>query len=449
MPQLHAMAIPLIDAPYAPEWWATASASLLIGAFFIAGYFMAGEFFQNAQAKSLAKHETYELAVSIILIMTVVGLMYAWGVISSELSQSTLAPGGQRILVSGTCQESEKIYPTTGARGRDHPENVMYASADWFLGCQPGGRQNLQNYDHQKNQSVYAPLGRGIMLTEMMNQYFSLLSLEMILGPISTFGVSAFLPEATLSHFDVSMAPNAGLGPISEALIVVTDLIGVGIGAIIMQKLLLVFIHQNVLVVFLPLGLACRGVPFLRKTGSTIIAMCLVLYFIYPLSIWINQQIYFSIENKLINWANYASLAEICQIAAGQSSSNLQTRIGDGYEDYTRAGESAGRELAGGGGGGRILPWGWLQSLWNSFRSAFGTVAEYMILYPFAWLTGPVLPVNFFFEALVDMITVSMQIFVLNLLFLVSSILMCVTVFKDLSLAIGGEPRIFGMSKLV
>jgi hypothetical protein len=50
---------------------------------------------------------------------------------------------------------------------------------------------------------------------------------------------------------------------------------------------------------------------------------------------------------------------------------------------------------------------------------------------------------------LADQITNSMQWFALNLLFLVNTLLMCVTLFRDFSLAMGGEPRIFGMSKLV
>lgn len=443
--------IPLIDHAYAPEWWTTATAALMIGVFFVAGYYMSGELFQLPEAKSMARQEAYELAVSIMLIMFVLASMYAWGVIAGDFTRTTIGGPGSAAAVSGACPEGLKLYPDTPA----HPENRMYQSVDWFLGCEPGGMENLtiiqQQYNSKVHTSFYAPIGRGVMLNEMMNQYVSLITLEMLLGPVSTFGVSAFLPEATLTHFDISMAPNAGLGPISEAMIVVTDLVGVGIGTIVMQKLLLQFIHQNVLVIFLPLGLAARGVPFLRKTGSTIIAVCLVLYFIYPLTLWINQGVYFGIQGKLINWANYASLAEICQARAGIGDGDYQDMVANNFQDYMKEGERLGAELTddgGSGAGGNFLPWSLLKNFWNSFMASFAQVAKYMF-WNWGWLTGPILPVNYFFEALVDIITVSMQIFVLNLMFLVTSILFCVTVFKDVSGAIGGEPRIFGLSKLV
>ncbi len=74
-------------------------------------------------------------------------------------------------------------------------------------------------------------------------------------------------------------------------------------------------------------------------------------------------------------------------------------------------------------------------------------VGKYLLHPGFA--AGPSLPVDFFYTVLVDQITVSAQWFVLNLLFLVNTLIITITLFRDISLAIGGEPRIFGMGKLV
>jgi hypothetical protein len=442
--------IPLVDKQFAPEWWAMASAALLISVFFVAGHYMIGELFQMPESKSLAKQELYELGVSIFLIIFILATMMSWGWIAHDITLSSLEPNGKTPVI-GNCTENERYY---NASDPAHPENLMYRGADYFLGCEPLGSESVddisKSYDPKTMKSFYEPVGRGVLLTEMMNQYISLISLEMMLGPISTFGVSWFLPEAIVTRFDISVSPMAGLTPISEALIIVTDLVGVGVGTVLMQKLLLLFIHQNVLVIFLPLGLAARGVPFLRKTGSTIIAVCMVLYFVYPLTLWLNQQVYFGIQDKLINWANYASIAEICQVKSGESAQAFQDRITTSLQDYMATGAEVGSDFSdsGGSGDGAILPWSTLKSFFSSLFGNLWEIVKFMFT-PWNWALGPMLPVNYFFEALVDMMTVAMQIFVLNMLFLVNSIIICVTIFRDLSLAIGGEPKIFGISKLV
>ncbi len=449
--------LPLVNAPYAPEWWQTALAALMIGAFFVAVSFMAGEFLMLPSAKSVAKQEAYELAVSGILIMLVMGLMMAWGIMASgfvptKLQQSEL--GSPSVMLR--CPETEAQYGVADAR---HPENLLYASANFFLGCEPAAGKSVEDIqvDYGKGgyTSYYGPVGSsGVLLPELMNQYVGLLSLEMLLGPVSTFGTSFYTPEALITSFSVNIQPNAGLAPISEITIAITDLIGVGVGTVVMQKILLLFIHQNVLVIFLPLGLALRGVPFLRKTGSTIVAICLILYFVYPLTIWINQQIYFSMQHKLINWADYSSIAQICQLKQGESLGEYQERVKNDVAAYYAKGTEIGSKAAGGAQGRRVLPYGMLESFWESTKSNVGLVAEYLfgdflLLRPMWVMGGPVLPTTYLFEQLVDILTVSTQALVLNLFFVANSILISFTLFRDVSLAIGGEPRIFGISKLV
>ena len=53
------------------------------------------------------------------------------------------------------------------------------------------------------------------------------------------------------------------------------------------------------------------------------------------------------------------------------------------------------------------------------------------------------------FKALDSLVMEAMQFTVLVLLFMVIEIIITMTLLKDFSLLIGGEPRVFGMSKLV
>ena len=93
------------------------------------------------------------------------------------------------------------------------------------------------------------------------------------------------------------------------------------------------------------------------------------------------------------------------------------------------------------------LPISQEQALLRAFTDNSQLVGIYLIN-PGSIL-GPILPVDTLYMSLVDQITVSAQWFVLNLLFLINTLVISITIFRDVSLAIGGEPRIFGLSKLV
>ncbi len=494
---------------FAPNWWPLTLAGLGVGIGFTALLFMIGEAGNFPSIKSFAKAELYELGASVLIVVIVVGALVSLGMMSKNILGGSINGAGAGLV--GYCEESCRLYPVAGntdpatcpaasdpavKAGMDnaaatHPENMLYADADWFLGCMPSadirqlelsGEGGLQfgkfgdkQYVFDQAQQAYAatntPDGvgksKGVMATHLMNIYINLFSLEFMLGPISTFGVSGYAPEALLSSISLDIAPNAGLTPISEATIMLTDLIGVGLGSVFMQKVLLQFIHQNGLALFLPLGLGFRGIPMLRKTGSTIVAAALVMYFVFPVSIWINQQVYASLQNPahpvMQSWANYQTALQICQPLPGETAQQFRDRVqgqlaGQYQKDNKSLLDTISEILFGPskppGPSGEVdnsktvtLPSSQQQSLWNSLKTNFGIIQRYVLNYAFA--LGPILPVNYFFEALVDEISNSMQWFALSLLFLVNTIIICVTLFRDLSLAMGGEPRIFGMGKLV
>ncbi|MDE1798222.1 MAG: hypothetical protein KGH63_02345, partial [Candidatus Micrarchaeota archaeon] len=231
--------------------------------------------------------------------------------------------------------------------------------------------------------------------------------------------------------------------------------------------------------VFLPLGLGFRGVPFLRKTGSTIIAAALVMYFVFPTTIWINQQVYAALNNPqhpvLQPWANYPDAIALCQRLPGEDQAAYVQRVqsvlapqfvqgasGSGgaaagpwkndvldyfYNTFFKPAGTGAPAAETDASGNVGLPVSQQRALAQSLDKNFNIIHQYVL--NFGWILGPVLPTNYFFEALVDQISNSMQWFVLSMLFLVNTLIMSVTLFRDISLAIGGEPRIFGMSKLV
>ncbi|VVB56474.1 Uncharacterised protein [uncultured archaeon] len=473
--------LPLVNQRdiFVPNWLSLSMVALALSIGLIALLFMAGEAFNLPNVRSFARQEVYALAVSVLLIVLVLSGLYAYGQFAERVTSSSLVPGTP--IVSGFCNDSLSIYPVNSS----NPENKLYADVDWFLGCMPTGEHGKYELLNESvalpyNASAVSPYSaaqwkdgssKGVMVGHLMNIYIGLFTLELPLGTISTFGVSAYLPEPLVSSISLDFAPHAALSPISEATITITDLIGVGVSTLIMQKILLQFIHQNAIAVFLPLGLGFRAIPFLRKTGSTIIALTLALYFVFPLTIWINQQVYFGLQGGIVNgqyqhpvisdWTNYHTLLQACvpQTPAERENPQLvidrvQRDIAQPYAANASDVEKALREKIYGSAKNAqgqtvsiYMPTSQANALIEALKNNGQLVTTYL-LHP-AFALGPSLPVDFFYSALVDQITVGAQWFALNLLFLVNTLIITITLFRDISLAIGGEPRIFGMSKLV
>lgn len=481
------------SANFVPEWWQLCAVGLGIGIGFISLTFAIGHALNLPTVKAFARQEVYEALTTVIILSVVIAALMAYGIFSKNIVLSAMTESqadGDVPIYAGYCSEMRHLYDTSDAQ---HPENALFATADWFLGCMPisadSGRLTPEKKDEfdeilreLDNREIYGQThssywdelenitdrDKGVMLGHMMNTYVSLLTLEFILGPVSTFGVSAYATEALVSTPQINFAPNAGLTPISEALIMLTDLTGMGLVVLFVQKVLLQFFHQNALQVFLPLGVAFRGIPFLRKTGSTIIVAALVMFFIFPMTIWMNQQIYFNMlenpQSSLIDWTDYQSMVELCQVHREPLTGEYETRaeftdrvegqMVDPHIDSTKGimGTFI-RDVFGAdmrhpeSSDENSLPNKQFSIISESFFQNLVMVFDYTSHVGF--LFGPVLPVDFLFEAMVDQFTTAMQFFVLNLLFLVNTIIICLTLFKDLSIAIGGEPRIFGMSKLV
>ncbi|MCL6089054.1 MAG: hypothetical protein M1530_02715, partial [Candidatus Marsarchaeota archaeon] len=193
--------LPLVDssALFVPNWLAICAVALALSAGLVALAFMGGEAFNLPNVRSFARQETYELATSIIIILAVVGGLMAFGVFSQNVAGSVLTSGGSSPVV-GYCADTQNIYPVLGAAGARNPENALYATADWFLGCMPTSAQGKYENLADANLLVYDPnapshweaaqwrdgASKGVMVSHLMNIYIGLFSLEFMLGPIST-----------------------------------------------------------------------------------------------------------------------------------------------------------------------------------------------------------------------------------------------------------------------
>ena len=107
----------------------------------------------------------------------------------------------------------------------------------------------------------------------------------------------------------------SGLGPLIYA-------VAVGLLATYAQRAMLTFAQNNMLTVFLPLGIMARSFPLTRKMGGTIIAMALALYFVYPLTLVLSDQVY-----RYTGINEDPSSSYVDNIAGGEGGESINTLV--------------------------------------------------------------------------------------------------------------------------
>jgi len=286
---------------------------------------------------------------------------------------------------------------------------------------------------------TYAELYLETMFTRLLNAYTTMLGFEVIIGLLSTLGIGIMFPEGVLWGVSLGVTPLAGLQMISNAQILLVDTVGMALASIVAQQALLQFIKDTMLKFFLPLGLVFRAFPISRKLGSTVIAISIVAYFVFPMTLMLNSYMLSNYEPTRI--FTYRSIEDICA-------------------NYGTPG--AGQAAADQGTGARNAYYGsWnSQEYWKSFaltkegaeeavirtNNLISTVGKYvwsmMSLQPklylasmYDWMLGEIIPVA--------------QFFAFTFMLLVVDIIICITIFRDLSMSMGGEYDLMGISKII
>ncbi|VVB58195.1 Uncharacterised protein [Candidatus Anstonella stagnisolia] len=448
--------------------WFVAPALLVCIGFTVLAY-MAGEAMEMPTIKAFAKNEVLELGNTIVIFVFIVAALGAFSLAAERMYPNITYTNtsGEQLAHNGECGY---YY--------DDPQNplhkpTMFSMADYFLGCQP-------YWDaHQTGDG-------GVLLPRLVEIYGSLMQLETILGILSTLGAQVNLPQASIMLPSVSISFHAGLTVVSEAHTVIVDMIGLSIVTVVGQKVLLEFVYASVLKYFLPFGILLRAIPITRKTGSTVIAVCLVFYFVYPASIMINKYIFdtyvtmgtyapgdthaeqmpYTMIGKRVDFIEYQNALQMCQAAQTEDPAAIE-KLWDKWGGAVDSLEKTKNEIY-------FTPSGDVLDNTPSYKGVERAGFKQRFLYSFLGVVNAVFNVDkigglfaafmpaqlgavfgppalgtYFYDAITDELTVATQFLTWNFIFIVISIVITLTLFKDISMAIGGETRIFGITKLV
>ncbi|MEM4348517.1 MAG: hypothetical protein QXN37_03025 [Candidatus Anstonellaceae archaeon] len=430
--------------------------------------FMAGEFFSNPPLKAFAKGEASELIVSAIVLLLAF-LLATPGGIFDIVAEGFILHG---VPPDRVCPEwAAKHGPFTN--GKWSNGNLAYAQADYFLGCRP-----------QLIFSFYPIVAEGVILNKLILGYNALMLNEFVIGLLSTLSTGFSLPILyPFMKLDVSLAPWIAMVPLNDVHTALVDILGATIASVMAQKLLLTFIEETALSVFLPFGLVLRAFPLTRKTGSTIIAVVFAAYFVYPITILINQQIWEMIANPqpqpggpkcltndqpcntdseccslncrnkpssqtkvcaspLTDFSEYSSIFSICYGKSPDEVNRILEQQARRQEEnfldiYARGSASSGQ---------------WtkteqrVKEAWEEIKRRGALILRDWDAFLFPHPKKASIAVMKLVEVVV---TDVMHFTMVTILFLVNEIIITLTLMKDFALLIGGEPRVFGISKLV
>ena len=415
-----------------------------------------------------------------------------------------------KIAPNMTCPEWLALHgdyqPATGTFQNG---SVAFAQAHYFIGCRvdPWTFVVAPSWGELKtiyNNVVGIPganqeyTGKGIMMPRILSGYVHLMYFETLLGFLSTvdFGFGHPMGQPFMWLNIGGFTPLIGLNLVSEANIFVVDALAAAWSGFAAQKMLLQFVEASVLAYFLPLGLFLRALPFTRKTGSTIIAVVFAAYFVYPTAILVNQRIFFAINDPqppvgsnllrvgeqctnssecasglcrtvalsgslgvskcispLTDFNEYGSVFQVCR-----ENSDPETMYADWNESVAKqkprlealANLSANYYGSTANQAGRQIQGLWETSEMNRLDAGKDLAGKPIDDFMFRIVIGSpyeILKASFeFFET--SMVDVSKYI-ILAVLFIVFEVVITLTLVKDVALLIGGEPRIFGLSKIV
>ncbi|RLG20054.1 hypothetical protein DRN67_01005 [Candidatus Micrarchaeota archaeon] len=385
----------------AGHWQPIALTALMISFFIVALGWMLSEFLRSPELHAWSKNEIYEVLISAFLLASV----FFFAALGEQLAQGF-------------------------TMGENHVE--------W-------GRAYLDNV-------------KTLLELEM---YPLILSVDIIASTFATWNFS-YPAEISALSMIIATSPVSGLQMIAGSLVFMLDSVGMFIAVTLAQLAFLDFAETFGLALFVPLGIVLRTFPVSRRLGSTLIALGITIYFIYPLTLALNQEVFDAAYVPLSNiWmdqtlANPNLLDPTEALLSGEIAVNEETveeNSDPGELESPPGAEADESYLQEHVAGLENEPQSWWQKTFNLkwlFNSLRVVPLAASIFFNANLLVPPIGWMKMFHDLVFRFYGPWLaQAAVLVLVLPVLDIIIAITFFRSLSLAIGGEPQIMGLTRIV
>jgi hypothetical protein len=398
---------------------------LIVGIMFMFSYAM-----QNPQMVAMAREELAALIFTVFIILLWVGSDALLNGIANGLLIASIPPQYQQFASSGELQGITQSHI-----------NLAYATL-------------------------------GLVEQKLKSQYTDLYLFEALIGFLSTISFPLGSPVPAVNVISFSLAPFTGLTLLSNAHTVIVESIGYLITVVWGKQFLLIFARDCVPLLLFPLGLVLRAIPFYRRTGSSVIAISFAMYFAMPFAMILSNYLIFDVF-KPADFAYTPSSAGY--FGTERTEAEMEQAIREGREGHAanalleqftapsvvqEASNDATDECAGNWvvrmfcsvknivSGAIAVVGGFLSTVWNIWRFMVGMTGDFF----FNGFNNPLMPssasAGLFYFIINEVMTISPFI-ILVMLTTVIEIVITVTAYRSLSLLIGGEAEIVGLTKVV
>ncbi len=399
-------------------------------------FYMVAYLFQSPNILAIAKEEMAALILSLVLVG-------AWVMLEGFLSAGSY--GLICMLSPDLCTQTIGVQDIT-ANNMPYSGHIQIATASL-----------------------------DVLETKLFTIYGRLYLFEILLGFLSTlsFPIGSFVPGINI--LSLSIMPFDGLMLLSNAHTIIVEAIGTILAIIIAKQVFFLFVADAIPKIFLPIGLFLRALPLYRTTGSSIIAICITMYFIYPLSVIFSNYLIFDVylAGNPIDFVynpKYVGLAPTGGPSTMEELEEYEEKRKEGeekvkdllalFKSHDPLGDQPNIEKSCGTGIFRLLC-----NIKNFVVSigefAVETLKTIITITKFMWsFSGDVISsainkglpssaaVGLYNFIIHEVVTYS-QFIVLIVVTSVIEFIITITMYRNITLMIGGEVEIIGLSKLV
>ncbi|MFH1221900.1 MAG: hypothetical protein V1492_02330 [Candidatus Micrarchaeota archaeon] len=388
-------------------------------------------FYQNAQFKAIANEELAALLFSVFIIAFWLGTNTFFESVVSSIMSATL-PGGAPIT----------------------------STTDALINLPIGHIQ-------------FAILQTKLFQAQLVGLYLRLAAVDVLISFMSTLSFNVGVLPGGAGIFSLHIAPYVPLSLISNAMTTIVDGIGL-LGLTMWGKEMLLILTQTVVpLILLPLGIIMRANPFSRTTGSSLIALCFAIYFVYPLTVMFSYHALFDVYGFQTDYRYTDFTTPFKTRMDSGAIEGMQSDIQKGdaaiqgeTEKYQgQSSEQVSKKACGEGFvasllcsadkmvkavDGVPLVGGFVTFIWNqskvmiSYSGGFWSFlfSPNSILLPSGVIFG-------MYTYLTDAVAKTVELFVLTTVATVLEIMVTITMYRNIALLIGGDPEIAGISKIV
>lgn len=289
-----------------------------------------------------------------------------------------------------------------------------------------------------------------MLLVNFESLYIKFYTFEMLVAILSSISMTLGVFRVFLFVFSFHISPFVALVMIANVQVIIVESIGYSLGILYAKELILEMVTYAVPFVFFPLGLFFRSLPQLRTTGSTILALCFTMFFVFPLSLILTNYIVFDLYKPTsiyINFDDPDPVAQVCsEGTSGVDLDHLVDEFGSIESDIDSIPVEQDEGIF-----TKIINlvvamfeglWGLATLLWTLLTVMYKGGGLTSFLNPVAYLRA-------YYYYLIMELLVAAQFLVTIITTTILEFIIIVTAHRSISSAIGGETEIFGLSKII